>query len=197
MLARHLPRRPVHLTLIVAQYGNADQMLGQRRRRCASIGTTLIVHRYACLRVCVFARSVTVFPNNVGPTCLVKQRKVRQNIQQQQFCFFVFFLSRKVRIGQLTTYCLVNFFGPVKKLSLQDLQSSDILSWSAVCPTRMITPELWFLPVTLLGCHRHLSSIKSRFTPHAPVTIATSSWCALLTVRSDRHPLSLVELWWT
>ena len=43
-----------------------------------------------------------------------------------------------------------------------------------------VIPKLRSLLVTLLGCNCHLSSIKSRFTPHAPVTIATSSWCALL-----------------
>ena len=42
--------------------------------------------------------------------------------------FFLFFWSHRVRIGQLTTYCLVNFFGPVKNSSLQDLLSSNILS---------------------------------------------------------------------
>ena len=54
------------------------------------------------------------------------------------------------------------------------------------------------LPVILLGCDRHLSFIKSstsRFI--TSVMIAISSWCALLLsdpVRSDRHPLSFVEL---
>ena len=36
------------------------------------------------------------------------------------------------------------------------------------------------LPVTLLGCDRHLSSIELSTSRFAPVTIAISSWCALL-----------------
>ena len=45
-----------------------------------------------------------------------------------------------------------------------------------------VTPELLSLPVTPLGCDRHLSSIESSTSRFTPVTIAIkpSSWCALL-----------------
>ena len=42
------------------------------------------------------------------------------------------------------------------------------------------TTELLSLPVTLLGCDRHLSSMESSMLRLTPVTIAISSWCALL-----------------
>ena len=38
-----------------------------------------------------------------------------------------------------------------------------------------VTPELLSLPVTLVGCDRHLSSMESSTSRLTPVTIAISS----------------------